>query len=135
MSSENSIIEFEVTCPDGLTPVKGDPIQVREAIYRVVNNAMKYSPSGGRVTINAQQSGNMIEVSVSDHGVGIPADALGKIFDRFYRVDNTDTREFGGVGIGLSLVHDIVMAHGGKVRAESEEGQGTTITLSFPIFE
>ena len=134
LSREGTLVELEVNCPDKLASVKGDAIQVREAVYRVVTNAIKFSPSGGRVVMSAEQSGNMIDISIADQGVGIPAAALAKIFDRFYRVDNTDTREFGGVGIGLSLVHDLVMAHGGQVRAESEEGQGTTITLSFSGF-
>lgn len=134
LSRDNSVAELEVACPDDLARIKGDNVQVREAVCRVVNNAIKYSPSGGCVKISAEQSGQMINISIADQGIGIPAEALGKIFERFYRVDNTDTREFGGVGIGLSLVHDIVKTHGGQVRAQSEEGQGTTITLSFPVF-
>ena len=118
-----------------LARVKGDTVQIREAVNRVVLNAIKYSPAGGRITLRACRSGSMVEISIVDQGVGIPAGALEKIFERFYRVDNTDTRQFGGVGIGLSLVHDIVMTHGGQVRAQSDEGEGATITLSFPVYE
>ena len=77
----------------------------------------------------------MIEISITDQGVGIPAQAISKIFDRFYRADNSDTREFGGVGLGLSLVHEIVTSHNGDVRVESEEGKGSTFILSFPVYD
>jgi two-component system sensor histidine kinase BarA len=112
--------------------VPGDPIALRRVLDNLVGNALKFTPPGGRVTVWLQQNEDKVELQVSDTGVGIPSDHLGRIFDRFYQVDGSATRRFGGVGLGLALVKEIVEAHGGQVTVASQLGKGTTFTVLLP---
>ena len=118
---------------EDLPPVPGDPIALRRVLDNLVGNALKFTPSGGKVTVRLQQNEDKVELQVSDTGVGIPPDHLGRIFDRFYQVDGSATRRFGGVGLGLALVKEIVEAHGGQVTVASLVGQGTTFTVLLPV--
>src|SRR5690606_2266477 len=93
---------------------------------------LKYTPAGGQVAISIRKSGASFEVAIEDTGAGIPRTDLPHIFERFYRADKARTREQGGTGLGLSIVKHIVQSHGGSVRAESVQGRGTTIILTFP---
>jgi len=99
----------------------------------LTNNAIKYSPKGGTITITGRHKDGIVTISVADQGMGIPKEHLGKVFDRFHRVDNRDTREVGGTGIGLYLVKHLVEAHGGKIWVESEVGKGSTFTFTLPV--
>jgi PAS domain S-box-containing protein len=112
--------------------VPGDPIALRRVLDNLVGNALKFTPPGGKVTVWLQQNEDKVELQVSDTGVGIPSDHLGRIFDRFYQVDGSATRRFGGVGLGLALVKEIVEAHGGQVTVASQVGKGTTFTVLLP---
>lgn len=105
---------------------------VREILDNLVDNALKYTPAGGSVYINARGDGDRILINVTDTGMGISADDLGHIFQKFYRVDNSDTRTIGGSGLGLYLVKQRVEAMGGKVWAESAFGEGSTFYVSLP---
>ena len=109
-----------------------------EYLLRVINNlldnARKFSPEGGTITVRAWHEGDEVFISVSDEGIGIPPDKLDKVFERFYQVDASSTRQFGGMGIGLSLCKQIVDMHGGRIWAESEgTGKGTTITFTLQV--
>ncbi|MFA6665432.1 MAG: ATP-binding protein [Armatimonadota bacterium] len=117
---------------DEMPKVIADPDKLDQILNNLLTNAVKYSPDGGQITIKAHQTESGIEISVTDEGMGIPKDHLPKIFERFHRVDNRDTRRVGGTGIGLYLVKHLTQAHGGTVRVESELGKGSTFTIFLP---
>lgn len=104
----------------------------REIINNLVGNAIKYTPEGGQIDVNVKGDGDKVVISVSDTGIGIPADDLAHIFQKFYRVDSTQTREIGGTGLGLYLVKQRAEALGGRVWAESDFGHGSTFYVSLP---
>jgi signal transduction histidine kinase len=112
--------------------VNTDPEALRQIFTNLFDNALRHTPSGGRIRVSAQRAGDDIVVRVSDTGSGISADHLPRIFERFYRVDPGRSRQEGGTGLGLAIVKHLVEAHGGRVDAESELGRGTTILLYFP---
>jgi len=112
--------------------VSGDQSQLTAAIHNLVENAIKYSPDNTRIAIALRSQGDLIEVSVSDQGIGIPEKDLERIFERFYRVDPARSRETGGTGLGLSIVKHIVNNHGGDISVWSVEGAGTTFTIRLP---
>lgn len=112
--------------------VELDPDRFTQVIDNIMNNALKYSPSGGTITCSLYDSNNRVMLSIADQGIGIPRDAQDHIFDRFYRVDKSRTRASGGTGLGLSICKDIVEALGGSIWAESTEGHGSTFYISLP---
>lgn len=112
--------------------VEGDAEKLRQVLANLVNNAVKYSPRGGRVTIAVREIGTEVEVRVSDEGVGIRAEHLNLIFDKFFQVDGSTTRRVGGTGLGLYLTRRLVEAHGGKIWAESEPGIGSHFVATLP---
>ena len=116
-----------------LPPVWGDEGRLAQVFGNLLSNAIKYSPQGGRVVLAAHQAGGSVEVSVRDEGLGISADARERIFDRFYRIDNSDRRRIGGAGIGLALVKEFVTAHGGSIRVDSVPGEGSTFIVVLPV--
>jgi signal transduction histidine kinase len=109
-----------------------DPEALRQIFTNLFDNALRHTPTGGRVRVSVQRVGHDTVVRVSDTGSGIGADHLPRIFERFYRVDPGRSRQEGGTGLGLAIVKHLVEAHGGRVEAESELGRGTTILLYFP---
>lgn len=114
--------------------VNADASRLEQVISNLVDNAIKYGRTGGRVTVGARAGDEgKIEVFVQDDGPGLPADALERVFERFYRVDKARSREQGGTGLGLSIVKHIVQSHGGKVWAKSELGNGTTFFVTLPL--
>jgi len=112
--------------------LSADPVAVRQILGNLVENAVRYTPSGGTVTIFSRIEGHGIALGVRDTGAGIPAEHLPRIFERFYRVDPARSRAAGGTGLGLAIVKHLVEAHGGRVRAESKLGKGTTVIAIFP---
>ncbi len=113
--------------------VMGSEDQLVIAIGNLVENAVNYSPDRTRVAVAAHVDGDLVEITVSDQGVGIPISELERIFERFYRVDRARSRETGGTGLGLSIVKHIASIHGGDVRVWSVEGQGSTFTVRLPL--
>jgi two-component system, OmpR family, phosphate regulon sensor histidine kinase PhoR len=106
--------------------------RVQQAVFNLLDNAVKYTPPGGGVHLSAREAGKSVVISVADTGLGIPKEHLARVFERFYRVDRDRSREMGGTGLGLSIVKHIVEAHHGTVEAQSELGRGSTFTLTFP---
>ncbi|HEY0903111.1 MAG TPA: ATP-binding protein [Marmoricola sp.] len=110
----------------------GNREQVAVALGNLVANAIAYSPTRSTVVVAAHGAGDCVELSVSDQGIGIPAEEIDRIFERFYRVDPARHRSTGGTGLGLSIVKHVAASHGGDVRVWSVEGQGSTFTLTLP---
>jgi heavy metal sensor kinase len=113
--------------------VKGDAERLRQLIWNLVENAVRYTPAGGTINIALRRHGPVAELTVSDTGIGIPPEHLAHIFERFYRVDTSRSRELGGTGLGLSIVRQIAEAHGGQVRVRSTVGEGSTFTVALPV--
>jgi heavy metal sensor kinase len=113
--------------------VEGDRARLKQVIVNLVDNAIKYTPAGGLVGVKVSASNGRAMLEVSDNGVGIPPEALPHIFERFYRVDKARSRQMGGAGFGLSISKAIVTAHGGQVRVESFEGQGSRFLVELPV--
>ena len=115
-----------------LYAVRGDETQLVSMFANLVDNAIKYTPPGGRVEVSGEPSEGEVVVRVSDTGIGIPPENLSRIFERFYRVDKARSKATGGTGLGLSIVRHIVENHGGRVAVESELGGGSTFTVYLP---
>ena len=117
---------------EGVGPVTGDADKLIQVLINLIDNAVKYTPKGGRITVEARQRPGDVELTVSDTGIGIPPMEIPRIFERFYRVDRARSREMGGTGLGLSIVKHIVEAHGGKVSVESQFGKGSRFIVTLP---
>lgn len=115
-----------------LYTIDGDETQLTSMFTNLVDNAVKYTPSGGVVKVTGGTDGRGISVSVADTGIGIPEDKLSRLFERFYRVDKARSKETGGTGLGLSIVRHIAEKHGGGVTVESAPGRGSTFTVHLP---
>ncbi len=113
--------------------VAGDEDRLAQVLRNLLSNAVKYSPRGGRITVEVVLEDDRARVSVEDQGMGIPADALPKLFQRFYRAPSVEGRTINGFGIGLYVVKEIVTRHGGTVHVTSTEGKGTTFTIYLPL--
>lgn len=124
--------EFSVQLEDDLPTIVADNDKVDQILTNLTNNAVKYSPKGGIITVSGKQSNGVIQMAVTDQGMGIPKEHIEKLFDRFHRIDNRDTRKVGGTGIGLYLVKHLVEAHGGRIWVESEEGKGSSFIFELP---
>ncbi len=118
---------------EALPPIKADRDRVTQVLVNVLDNAIKFTPEGGHVTLDGGWNGQMLEVSVSDTGAGIPREEISRLGERFYRVDKTRSRELGGTGLGLSIVKHLMIAHSGKMEIESQLGRGTKVSLFFPV--
>ena len=115
--------------PDELPPAYGDPMATDIIVGQLLENAFKYSPDGGAVTVRARLAGDGIEVTVEDEGIGIPAEDRERIFERFVQGETGDRRRFGGIGLGLYIVRQLARAQGGEVAAEERHGGGTIMRL------
>lgn len=113
--------------------VRGDETQIATALGNIVENAVNYSPEHTRVAIGVARSGDVVEIAVTDQGIGIPEAERDRIFERFYRVDPARSRATGGTGLGLSIVKHVVQNHGGEIRVWSVEGSGSTFTIRLPV--
>jgi len=122
-----------VDMPPTLPQVHADSQRIAQVLTNLLGNALRYTPEGGRVDLRLRTEQRTVLISVSDTGAGIAADDLPHVFDRFYREDKSRSREGGGSGLGLAIARSIVEVHGGRIWAESEIGQGTTIAFTLPV--
>jgi signal transduction histidine kinase len=113
--------------------VRGDRARLKQVIVNLLDNAIKYTPAGGQVTLRVRSEGAHALLDVSDTGIGIPAEALPHVFKRFFRVDGSRSREQGGAGLGLSIVKSICTAHGAEVEVLSTPGSGSTFRVRQPL--
>jgi len=114
--------------------VRGDRVKIGQVLVNLLTNAVKFNTEGGRITLTVRKGGGgFLEVDVADTGVGIPPEALEKIFERFYQVDSTPRRKYEGTGIGLSIVRDILRMHGCMIKVTSQVGQGSVFTFTLPL--
>lgn len=121
-----------IECEPGLPQIIGDREKLHQVMINLLSNACKYSPPGTIVTIGAKAGEGTIVFYVQDEGIGIPAEMREKVFEKFYRIDNSDRRMAGGTGLGLALVKDIIEAHGGRVWIESNDPVGSKVMFSIP---
>lgn len=124
--------QIDVVAPDEPLLVLGDALRLEQVLLNLVQNALTYSEPPASTTVTVTNEGDQICIVVQDRGMGIPADALPRLFTRFYRAENAQARHSGGMGIGLSVVKEIITLHGGDVQAESIEGAGSTFTIRLP---
>ncbi len=115
--------------------IYADRSKLNQVIYNLMENAVKYTQSGGLIKVSLVRQGRDAIFTVSDNGPGIPKENLPHVFDRFYRVDKARSREKGGTGLGLSIVHQLVLLHGGAIRVESEEGKGAAFIVELPLHQ
>ena len=130
-------VRVEAQVATGLPPVHADGDRLRQVLINLVDNAIKYTPVGGQVLVRAlpasdAEHAGMVEIAIEDSGIGIPAQDLPRLTERFFRVDKARSRELGGTGLGLAIVKHIVQAHGGSLAISSALGQGTTVRVFFP---
>ena len=126
------LLKAVVDVSDECSTIRADEARLREVFDNLLDNAVKYSNANGIIRLAADRRDGAIVLSVSDQGIGISADDLPRIFERFYRVDKARSRELGGTGLGLSIVKHIAQLHGGSVEAESAPAKGTTISVILP---
>jgi two-component system phosphate regulon sensor histidine kinase PhoR len=130
--AEKKGLTFNITIDAQIFPVHADRQSMETVMNNLVSNAIKYNREGGRISINAKNSGEFVELKVSDNGVGIEKENLSQIFDKFYRIRTEKTRQVVGSGLGLPLIKDIIEAHLGMITVESKPEQGTTFTVLLP---
>jgi two-component system phosphate regulon sensor histidine kinase PhoR len=112
-----------------------DTEAVSQVMSNLLDNAIKYTPAGGNITVGARHAGAFCELYVRDTGAGIPSEDLPRLFERFYRVDKARSRELGGTGLGLAIVKHLVAAHNGSIRVESRLNEGSTFFFTLPLNE
>ncbi|MFQ6136242.1 MAG: sensor histidine kinase, partial [Candidatus Hydrothermarchaeales archaeon] len=130
--SENEI-EIKTSIQEDLPKVRADFDELKHVLLNLLDNAIKFNRKGGEVLIEAGQKGDVVEVSVSDTGIGIAEEHLEKVFDRLYQIDVSTTRKHGGIGMGLAVAKEIVEAHGGRIWVESEIGKGSHFCFTVPV--
>jgi signal transduction histidine kinase len=126
-------IELAVDVPETLPPVLANRRNMEEVLSNLVTNAIKYSPGGGRVTVSAAIVGDYLRIQIQDTGMGISAEDQHRVFQRFYRVKDEKTRYINGTGLGLAIVKSILESHQGRIKIDSQEGEGSTFSVFLPI--
>ncbi|MDT4898432.1 MAG: hypothetical protein QOH25_3509 [Acidobacteriota bacterium] len=127
-------IHLQTALDSRTSPINGDPDRLQQIIWNLLTNAIKFTPKGGRIEVRLQRSASHVEITISDTGQGIAPEFLPHVFDRFRQSDSSSTRRHGGLGLGLSIVRQLVELHGGTVKAESlGEGAGTTFKVILPL--
>lgn len=133
---QNKPVEMRLDVPKDLPKIWGDTVRIRQILYNLVSNAIKFTQQGEvRIAAKLSDDNEMVHVSVSDTGTGIPSDHLERIFNKFHQVDNSATRKVGGTGLGLTITRYLVEMHGGKIWVESEEGKGSTFHFTLMTTE
>ena len=126
-------VSIEEDVPEDLPPVFVDRERVHQVLFNLLDNAVRLTPPGGAVMVSAHRHDGSVDVHVADTGPGIAPEHLPRLFERFYRVDPARSAKDGGTGIGLAIARSVVEAHGGRIRAESEEGKGSVFTFELPV--
>lgn len=124
---------LSVYADEQLPTIRADVTHLRQALICLVENAVKFTPAGGHITLRLYANSRWVCLAVQDTGIGIPATELQKIFNRFYQVDGSTKRPYGGLGLGLTLANDVIRAQGGQLTVTSQVGQGSTFTLKLPL--
>ena len=133
LAAQAKNIQLDREVDERIAPVAGDPTRLQQVVSNLLTNAIKFTPAGGRVTVKLEHGGSHASISVTDTGVGIAADFLPHVFDRFRQADSSTTRRHGGLGLGLTIVKQLVELHGGSVSARSAgEGQGASFIVRLP---
>jgi PAS domain S-box-containing protein len=133
MAAEQVGIRMRLEIPPGLSLVYGDPKRLGQVFDNLLGNAIKFSPNGGEVSVRLSLVGNAVQAEVSDQGIGMPAERLDQIWQRFYQIDSASTRRFAGAGLGLAIVKRIIEAHDGHIWVESELGKGSSFRFTLPV--
>ena len=128
---KNIIITSDIQ--NGMLPLFFAKDKFKQMIINLIDNAIKYTPEGGKIKINAYQNNNQVEIEIKDTGIGIPKEDIPRLFERFYRVDKDRSRSAGGTGLGLAIVKHILELMNGKIKVESELGKGSSFILSIPL--
>ena len=131
LQAERAGLILTIECPDDLPPVLADVTRVQQVVVNLLHNAIKFTPLGGQVTVRADQQDHVVQFTVTDTGIGIAAEDLPRIFERFYKVDRS--RATSGTGLGLAIARHLVEAHGGRIWVESEVGKGSTFYFTIPL--
>ena len=126
-------IDLQTECPPDLTSFPGDFTRLAQALHQLLDNACKFSPDGGVVTLAARATDDEMVISVADQGIGIPPEEHDRIFERFYQVDGSMSRRYGGTGLGLALVKEVIEAHSGRVEVTSDGDSGATFAVYLPL--
>ena len=113
--------------------ITADRERIEQVIVNVISNSVKYTPVGGKIDVSVTSAEEKVSFRVKDNGIGIPEEDLGRIFERFYRVEKSRTSEMGGTGLGLAIARELIEAHGGDIQIESQLGEGTAVTVTLPI--
>jgi two-component system phosphate regulon sensor histidine kinase PhoR len=125
-------LSFAIDVQEDTPVIKADPFKLEQMFINLIDNAIKYTEKGG-ITVSVHHTPSVVSVVVQDTGIGIPAEHLQRIFERFYVVDKSRSKKLGGTGLGLSIVKHIVLLHGGKIDVDSAAGKGTKIAITIPI--
>ncbi|MCX7683279.1 MAG: GAF domain-containing protein [Anaerolineae bacterium] len=133
--AEGAGLKLSLEMPPFLTRAAGSTYYLRRAFEHLLDNAVKFTPAGGSIKVRLSRQGRWAQVQVSDTGIGIAPEQQARIFERFYQVDGSATRRYGGIGLGLAVVREVVEAHGGTLTVTSEVGKGSTFTVSLPVLE
>ena len=131
---EKSGHNIKVEIPVGLSKINADRNRLEQVFINLLDNAVKFTPTAGNITISAKAEQAFVRINIADTGIGIAPEHLSRVFERFYRADKARSSALGGTGLGLSIVKHIVHAHQGKVEVQSTLGQGTTFSVFFPIY-
>ncbi len=125
---------LETDIPDEIPEISADRERIEQVLINILSNSVKYTPDGGKISVSACDTNDgSIKIIISDNGIGIPKEDLGRIFERFYRVEKSRTSETGGTGLGLAIAKEIIEAHNGSIKIDSEYKIGTTVTITLPI--
>jgi two-component system phosphate regulon sensor histidine kinase PhoR len=133
LQADRNNLRLENRCPEDLPQVKADPPRIQQVMTNLLHNALKFTPPGGSISVTAETREEFVEFSIRDTGVGISAEDLPRIFERFYKADRS--RSGGGTGLGLAIARHIVEAHGGRIWAESVPSEGSTFSFTIPIYK
>jgi signal transduction histidine kinase len=128
-------ITLQKACLAELPKARGDEEKLAWALMQLMDNAIKFTPNGGQVTLSLKRDAGFLEVAVSDTGIGIPPERLEEIFEPFHQLDGSATRRYGGTGLGLALVKQILSAHGSAIHVQSEVGKGTCFRFVLAVVD